>query len=267
MKITKTLRNLGLAGIIAASTLTQPGCGNSQIRNSSPSYDNSTANVTENSLDKMLDSAFKIESHAVYLKDDGEMVTLGAIGTGFFVYEKDNKQYLATCYHVVDWPESLENPFTHEKINYVDSVNYIHKKDDTEERVNVIKKNPQADIAILETEKDLNLESMVEFPDKPLKEGDATYAVGFPLNIGKFITQGMITRIEPGANFFFTQAFLNPGNSGGPVFVLYNGKPYLAGMGRFYVIDTQGMFGAVKADYIKDTLYDALKNPDIQAKK
>lgn len=65
--------------------------------------------------------------------------------------------------------------------------------------------------------------------------GDPVVIVGFPLMQGKTVTAGIISRFDRGA--FLTDAFVNAGNSGGPVF---DGRGRVIGIATFLVAERVG---------------------------
>jgi hypothetical protein len=102
--------------------------------------------------------------------------------------------------------------------------------------------------------------------ERKVKPGQEVYAVGYPLNITKMITQGILSstgtdRPDLSKNFYFTSAQLNPGNSGGGVWVIQTvekeGKleERLAffGLGRLK-FRGDGICGVVKPSKIKEFL-------------
>jgi hypothetical protein len=107
--------------------------------------------------------------------------------------------------------------------------------------------------------------------EKSVKPGQEIYAVGYPLDLSKQVTSGIITsegnpQESYDDNFYFTSAQLNPGNSGGGVWRVSstvvkgrNGRaramPTLEflGLGRLK-FRADGISGVVKMDRIKDFL-------------
>ncbi len=97
----------------------------------------------------------------------------------------------------------------------------------------VVGSDPEADIALLQTD----MEGLVEIPmgdsDK-LRIGDFTIAIGNPFGLGQTVTSGIVSAlgrtglgIEGYENFIQTDASINPGNSGG---ALVNLKGELIGI-------------------------------------
>lgn len=252
MSLTDKIRQFAFTGILGVYVLASPGC----VSPKNEGYDNSSMYLKDQSIEDMLHSAVRVQYEAAYANEE-DIKTLMGVGTGFIVGEKDKKQYFMTCYHVIDSPDKITSLLDQKEYSLVYSKASILVNGKQYE-MDVVKTNPEADIAVLKTRELTGLEQKLDFVKKPIKQGDMIYAVGYPLDIGKFISNGIITHVGP-ESFFFEDAVINPGNSGGPLFVLENGKPYIAGMGRFYIRNTQGMFGAVKPEYLKQTLDEALQ--------
>ncbi|MBI4450835.1 serine protease [Candidatus Woesearchaeota archaeon] len=103
-----------------------------------------------------------------------------------------------------------------------------------------------------------------------LRQGDKVLAVGFPQRLPVQATEGIITSLDAPFspeedNFVFTNAHLNPGNSGGPVFVARTSYAVkdgtmvvqttyeLAGLGRLHY-NGEGLSGFVREDKIEKLL-------------
>lgn len=101
-----------------------------------------------------------------------------------------------------------------------------------------------------------------------MNQGDQLKVVGYPLGLERQVNTGELTSkegIDPGDNFYFTSAHLNPGNSGGPVFLviekykLQNGQIVkeqeflFAGLARL-TAGGEGTGGVLRPDVIQDFL-------------
>lgn len=132
------------------------------------------------------------------------------------------------------------------------------------------------DITLLKVNESVN---MADYPvweggwadEKSVKPGQEIYAVGYPLDLSKQVTSGIITsegntQESYDDNFYFTSAQLNPGNSGGGVWRVSstvvkdrNGRAHamptleFLGLGRLK-FRADGISGVVKMDRIKDFL-------------
>ncbi len=93
-------------------------------------------------------------------------------------------------------------------------------------KANVIGKDPKVDVAVLKVQSDTPLKT-VKFGDSDkMRVGDGVMAVGNPFGLGETVTAGIISarnrNIDSGPydDFLQTDASINKGNSGGPLFNL-----------------------------------------------
>src|ERR1700684_81915 len=93
-------------------------------------------------------------------------------------------------------------------------------------KAQVIGKDPKVDVAVLKVESDKPLKT-VKFGDSDkMRVGDGVMAVGNPFGLGETVTAGIISarnrNIDSGPydDFLQTDASINKGNSGGPLFNL-----------------------------------------------
>ena len=91
-------------------------------------------------------------------------------------------------------------------------------------KAKVIGKDPKVDVAVLKVESDKPLKT-VKFGDSDkVRVGDGVMAVGNPFGLGETVTAGILSarnrNIESGPydDFLQTDAAINKGNSGGPLF-------------------------------------------------
>lgn len=133
---------------------------------------------------------------------------LTGFGTGFIISEEG---YIVTNYHVVEGASSIKVTLYDESVYSAKLVGYEESND-----IAVIKIEPQGKI-----------ESVVYGKSSDLKVGDDVYVIGNPLGDLTFtLTTGVVSAlnrlIDTGAGFninmFQTDAAINSGNSGGPVF-------------------------------------------------
>lgn len=130
-----------------------------------------------------------------------------SLGSGFII---DGNGYIITNNHVVDKAESIS----------------VTLSDNTKTEARVIGKDPKTDLALIkiETKRPLNA---VKFGDSDkIRVGDWVLAIGNPFGLGSSVTAGIISAksrdIESGPydSFIQTDASINQGNSGGPMFNL-----------------------------------------------
>jgi len=92
-----------------------------------------------------------------------------------------------------------------------------------------------------------------------LAPGQVIYVVGFPFSLTKIYSSGIILSLgSPYQSWdntnFYTNATSNPGNSGGPVYALRDGKPELVGIMSWRITGSEGLHGAVQIKHVKNLL-------------
>ena len=133
-----------------------------------------------------------------------------ALGSGFII---DKKGLVVTNNHVIQGAEDI----------------FVSVNGSIEYKAKVIGKDPYMDLAVLQIESNENFQP-VSFGDSDLaRVGDWVIAIGNPFGFGGTVTSGIIssrnrdiglTRYD---DFIQTDASINQGNSGGPLFDL-NGQ-------------------------------------------
>ena len=119
--------------------------------------------------------------------------------------------------------------------------------DETEFSAQLLGRDPKADIAVLKIEpEDKNL-TFVNWGDSDsMRVGDWTIAIGNPLGLGGTVTAGILSAISrdigsgPYVKFLQTDASINRGNSGGP---LFNIEGEVIGINTAIVSQTGGSIG------------------------
>ena len=146
-----------------------------------------------------VDSVVSIEVRSSY--------TVG-YGTGFIVSERG---YIVTNYHVVEGADKVS-------VTLYDESTYSAK---------IIGYEESNDLAVIKIEPEGKIESLVYGRSTQLSVGDDVYVIGNPLGDLTFtLTRGVVSAlnrlIDTGSGFninmFQTDAAINSGNSGGPVF-------------------------------------------------
>lgn len=137
-----------------------------------------------------------------FLQDDGGMTSLGS---GFLI---DPKGYIITNNHVIDKADEI----------------VVTLFDDSRYNAVVIGKDKMTDLALIKIDANKSL-PFVEFGDSDaLKVGDWILAIGNPFGLGGSVTAGIVSAksrdIDAGSydNFIQTDASINQGSSGGPMF-------------------------------------------------
>jgi S1-C subfamily serine protease len=197
---------------------------------SSPSTSTSSSSSSSSSLPDVFQ---KVENSVVQItstkSNPNEVVILNgvpqtgrrtALGSGF-VY--DNQGHVVTNYHVIDGARRADVTFT----------------DGNTYSANVVGKDPNADIVVLQITGDYTQEKVVPLPlaTSAVRPGEQVIAIGNPFGLSGTITTGIVSqkgRLLPNPDTGFsipemiqTDAAINPGNSGGP---LLNTKGEVIGM-------------------------------------
>lgn len=237
----------GLAGLVmlgascvATSELEKP----KMIKGYSNSVD-----INEEDLTKIVDSVYRLDCNALYANDE-HMALRSGHGSAFVGDVKNDRQYFVTCYHVVNPPERVGNPVVGSIP--LKSAAFSVQVNGESKPLELVLWNEEKDIAILKSKEDLGLKREFEIASRRLAQGDVVYAVGFPFNIGSYVSKGVVGNVKD--DVVMHSAFTNPGMSGGLLYAFDNGKPVIAGVNRFYVRNSQGMFGVVPANTVRDAL-------------
>lgn len=129
-----------------------------------------------------------------------------ALGSGFIIDGDDG--YVVTNNHVIDGADSISIKLT----------------DGSSLDAKIIGTDPKTDIALLKVESEDDL-PYVSFGDSDtLQVGDWVMAVGNPFGLGGTVTAGIVSARgraignDPLDDFIQTDAAINKGNSGGPMF-------------------------------------------------
>ncbi len=136
-------------------------------------------------------------------RGDGEGAV--SLGSGFII---DTAGYIVTNNHVIDGADKIS----------------VTLQDNTTLRATLIGKDDKADLALLKVETDKPLHA-VPFGDSDTgRVGDWVLAIGNPFGLGGSVTAGIVSargrdiRQGPYDDFIQTDAAINRGNSGGPLF-------------------------------------------------
>jgi serine protease Do len=130
-----------------------------------------------------------------------------SLGSGFII---DTAGLVVTNNHVIDGAEEI----------------YVILHDNTRLKAKVVGRDAKTDLAVLKVETDIKLTS-VRFGDSDKSRiGDWVVAIGNPFGLGGTVTAGIISararniNSGPYDDFIQTDASINRGNSGGPLFNL-----------------------------------------------
>ncbi len=130
-----------------------------------------------------------------------------ALGSGFVIDAE--KGYIITNNHVIKGAENVRVTFT----------------DETTVDATIIGTDEKTDIAVLQVDtKDLKLNQVPFGDSNMLRVGDWTLAIGNPFGLGGSVTAGIVSarardiNSGPYDDYIQTDASINRGNSGGPLF-------------------------------------------------
>lgn len=130
-----------------------------------------------------------------------------SMGSGFVI---DSSGVIVTNNHVVEGAESIE----------------VHLHDDTVLKAELVGRDPKTDLAVIRVKPDKPL-PIVTFGDSDkLRIGEWVMAIGNPFGLGGSVSLGIVSakyrdiNSGPYDDFIQTDAAINKGNSGGPLFNL-----------------------------------------------
>ena len=176
----------------------------------------------------------------------GGQVALPGLGSGVLV---DREGHVLTAAHVVETADEIEVVF----------------KDGTATTARVLASDAVADLALLRVAAIPTNVSPVPLGDSDLAEiGDQVFVVGAPYGLGHTLTVGHLSArrleidqdLDLGVEFFQTDASINRGNSGGPMFNL---EGEVIGIVSYILSQSGGFEGlgfAVSSNAARDVLFD-----------
>jgi S1-C subfamily serine protease len=208
----------------------------------------STSSPPSSSASSLPDVFQKVENSVVQItsikSNPNEVIILNgvpqtgrstALGSGF-VY--DNQGHIVTNYHVVTDVKKADVTFT----------------DGNTYSANVIGKDPNSDLGVLQITGDFSGEKVIPLPlanSSAVRPGEQVIAIGNPFGLSGTITTGIVSqkgRLLPNPDTGFsipdaiqTDAAINPGNSGGP---LLNTKGEAIGMNTA-IFSSTGVYSGV----------------------
>ena len=128
-----------------------------------------------------------------------------SLGSGFVI---DETGYIVTNNHVIGDADQIEVVF----------------QDETKLKAELVGKDPKVDIAVLKVNPKKKLKALKWGDSSKSKVGDWVLAIGNPFGLGGTVTAGIISaksrdiRMGQYDSFIQTDASINKGNSGGPMF-------------------------------------------------
>ena len=150
------------------------------------------------------------------------------LGSGFII-EKEG--IIVTNNHVIEGADEIT----------------VIMSDLHEFKAELLGRDPKADLAVLKIEPGSNELTAVKWGDSDsMRVGDWSIAIGNPLGLGGTVTAGIISAISrdigngPYVKFLQTDASINRGNSGGP---LFNTEGQVIGINSAIISQTGGSIG------------------------
>ena len=150
------------------------------------------------------------------------------LGSGFII---DKNGIIVTNNHVIEGADEI-------------SVVLYNQK---EFKAELLGRDPKADLAVLKIQPEDTYLKAVEWGDSDnMRVGDWSIAIGNPLGLGGTVTAGIISAISrdigsgPYVKFLQTDASINRGNSGGP---LFNVEGKVIGINSAIISQTGGSIG------------------------
>ena len=175
---------------------------------------------------------------------------LTSLGSGFII---DPEGYIATNNHVIADAEEITVTLT----------------DDTKLKAKIIGRDAKTDLALLKVEAGHKLPSVPWGDSDAARVGDWVIAIGNPFGLGGTVTAGIISararniNAGPFDDFIQTDAAINRGNSGGPMF---NMKGEVIGINTAIFSPSGGSIGigfAVPSAMAKPVLRSSFKTTAI----
>jgi serine protease Do len=141
-------------------------------------------------------------------QQQGQPRTMTSMGSGFVI---DAGGVIVTNNHVVEGAEAIE----------------VHFHDDTVLKAELVGRDPKTDIAVLRVKPEGGRLPVVAFGDSDgLRVGEWVMAIGNPFGLGGSVSLGIVSARNrdisagPYDDYIQTDAAINKGNSGGPLFNL-----------------------------------------------
>ena len=255
----RSLSALTLSAALAGSTLlaTVPttalavpaGGYGDLVEQLSPSvvYIEVTARAEPADIDSQLPPGFPREElerrFGPMFPEQGEGRPVQGVGSGFII-SADGQ--IVTNNHVIDGAETIE----------------VRLADGTTHEATLVGTDPLTDIALLKIDTDEDLPFVTMGDSDAMRAGDEVLAIGNPFGLGGTVTSGIISAINrdirsgPYDDFIQTDAAINRGNSGGP---LFNNAGEVIGVNTMIYSPGGGSVGigfAVPSDLVQTVVAD-----------
>ncbi len=174
-----------------------------------------------------------------------------ALGSGFII---DSSGYVVTNHHVVDGADEIT----------------VNLHDDTSLVATLVGSDERTDLALLKVESDEPLPASEWGDSDTARIGDWVMAIGNPFGLGGTVTAGIVSargrdiRSGPYDDFIQTDAAINRGNSGGP---LYNMDGQVIGVNSAIFSPSGGSVGigfAIPAQMAKNVITQLREHGEVR---
>lgn len=173
-------------------------------------------------FDELFDDFFSEEGA------DGSLRKVSSLGAGFVI---DPSGLIVTNHHVIEGADNI----------------YVNFTDGSKLKViEILGHDPETDLALLQVKPDEPLKAVTFGDSSVLRVGDWVMAIGNPFGLGGTLTVGVVSATKrdinagPYDNFIQTDAAINRGNSGGP---LFNMEGEVVGVNTAIISPTGGSIG------------------------
>lgn len=173
-------------------------------------------------FDELFDDFFSEEGA------DGSPRKVSSLGAGFVI---DPSGLIVTNHHVIEGADDI----------------YVNFTDGSKLKViKILGHDPETDLALLQVKPDQPLKAVTFGDSSVLRVGDWVMAIGNPFGLGGTLTVGVVSATKrdinagPYDNFIQTDAAINRGNSGGP---LFNMEGEVVGVNTAIISPTGGSIG------------------------
>lgn len=244
-------------------------------------YDNTGAFAADNTGKKLAGTNKRVRTEGTYTlipragtggpldKDKRKQTmprteTSKAMGSASIIHQDRKFLYLLTNEHVIHHEPTVTfgNMFTGPLLGVLTGKNHTMQQGNDLYRGTVVASNKGLDYAVLQVPKTndrlRNLPTVGKVGSSAeLEYGDFLYIAGYPRDIGATVQGAHFKGHPDNPNFTFPNVFLidgatQPGNSGGGVYALRDGKPELVGI--LQIGAGHGMSGAVPINSIRRDL-------------
>jgi serine protease Do len=177
---------------------------------------------------------------------DGNGRTVNSLGSGFVI---DPSGLIVTNNHVVDGEVKIQ----------------VHLQDGTILKGELVGHDPKTDIAVIRVKADKPLPAVAFTDSDKVRVGEWALAIGNPFGLGGSVSLGIISarnrdiNAGPYDDYFQTDAAINKGNSGGP---LFNMSGDVIGVNTAIFSPTGGSVGigfSVPANTVKNVVAQLVK--------